>query len=178
MWSVFVTLLLQVFMLQFSGMLSVDVIWCIRNWGALSDSCFCFFFAHFSWLLHHVWAPFFIWSPFNCRTCLCLLLDSSWVQGFCAILHCKFLRWWFIIAYSSIETTLVFEWKFFVIYYKCTWFYDANSYLNKCAGAFATKLFHFILCNIPPYIPKPTSVARTIECHRKWGCSSNAWCCV
>jgi len=35
--------------------------------------------------------------------------------------------------------------------------------LTKCAGSFAIKLFCYILYNIPPYIPKPTSVARTIE---------------
>jgi len=54
-----------------------------------------------------------------------------------------------------------------VIYDKHVYFFDANPYLNKCAGASAFKLFYFILCDIPPYIPKPTGVARTIEHYRK-----------
>lgn len=176
--DVFVTPILQVFMLQFSGMLFVDVVWCICNWCALSDSCFCLLFAYFSWLLYNVWAPFFKRTPFNCRTCMCLLLDSSWLQGFCSILHSKFLRWSLLITICSpIETTFCLNGAF-VIYNKHAWFFDANPYLHKCTGASASKLFYFILCNIPPYIPKPTIVARTVELYWKWGCSSNAWCCV
>lgn len=55
----------------------------------------------------------------------------------------------------------------FVIYNNHAFFFDAVSYLNKCTGASSTQLFYFILYNIPPHIPKSTSVARTIEHYRK-----------
>lgn len=86
-------LILQVFLLQSSSMLSMDVIRGLRNCRALSDSLFRVLFAHFSWLLHHVWASFCYWAPYYSCTWLCLLLDSCWLQSFCTLLHSEFLGW-------------------------------------------------------------------------------------
>lgn len=85
-----IQIILQVFLLLSSEMFSVDVIWGLCNWSALSDSLFCFLYTNLSWLLHHVWAHFHIWPSYHSCTWMCLLLNSCRVQSFCTILHSEF----------------------------------------------------------------------------------------
>lgn len=81
----------QVLVFSSWDMLSVDVLWCLCHWSALSNCLFHILLANFSWLLHHVWASFSIWAAYYCCFWLYLLPDSCWVQGCCTLLHCESL---------------------------------------------------------------------------------------
>lgn len=89
----------QVFMLLPWNMLAVVIIWGVYNWRAFPNSFFSVFFAHLSWLLHHVWASFSNWAP--CYSCswLCLLLVPCRVQSFCTIFHSRYPKAWLVIVF-------------------------------------------------------------------------------
>lgn len=69
----------QVFMLLFRGMLSLDIIWSLCHWSALWDCVFCILPPHFSWLLHHMWASLSNRASHYSCSWLCFLFDPCWI---------------------------------------------------------------------------------------------------
>lgn len=73
------------------GMLSLDVIWCVRNGNSFSDSSICGVPAHITWVLYCVWTYLPARAPYHCRYWLPPLLDSNRLQGRCPLFHGRYL---------------------------------------------------------------------------------------